>query len=123
MIKILGAGLSGLSAAINLTTAKKGVTIYERKNSVGDHIYPNYQGLLRTKSNPMGYLKELNLEPEFKMNTLSKAILCTRKTEVKVITKDPVPFVLRGGNESLEYGLFKQVEKMGVKFEFKPNII
>ena len=122
MIKILGAGLSGLSSAINLATADKEVKIYERKNSVGDHIYPNYQGLLRTNSNPMGYLKELNLEPDFKMNTLSKAILCTRKTEVKVITKEPVPFVLRGGNESLEYGLYKQAVKLGVKFEYKTKM-
>lgn len=122
MIKILGAGLSGLTAAINLTNANKEVKVYERKNSVGAHIYPNYQGLLRTNSNPKKYLKNLNLEPEFKIQTLSKAILCTRNTEVKVITKEPVPFVMRGGKESLEYGLFKQAEKLGLEFEFNSKI-
>lgn len=118
MIKILGAGLSGLSAAINLAIADKEVKVYERKNSIGEHIYPNYQGLLRTNGDPKKYLKKLNLEPEFKMKILSKAILCTRNKEVKVITKEAVPFVLRGGKNSLEYGLFKQAEKLGVEFEF-----
>ena len=122
MIKILGAGLSGLTAGINLAIAEKEVKIFEQKNAVGDHIYPNYQGLLRTKNNPMEYLKKINLEPEFKINTLSKAILCTRNNEVKVITKDAVPFVLRGGKESLEYGLYKQAEKLGVEFEFNSKI-
>ncbi len=117
-IKILGAGLSGLSAAINLAKGGKEVEVFERKSDVGQHLRPNYQGLLRTHGDPMGYLKSLNLEPEFEMLRLKKAFLCTRTRDIDVMLKEPMDLVLRGGKDSLEYGLFKQAKSLDVKFHF-----
>ncbi len=117
-IKILGAGLSGLSSAINLAKDGKEVEVFEKKDAVGKHIRPNYQGLLRTHNDPMGYLKRFSLEPEFDLLRLSKAYICTRKRDLDVTLKEPIDFVLRGGENSLEHGLYEQARALEVKFHF-----
>lgn len=121
-IKILGAGLSGLCAAINLTKEGKDVEIFEKKNDVGEHIRPNYQGLLKTRDDPMGYLKMYNLEPKFDLFRLNSALLCTKTRDINVKLKEPIDFVLRGGKTSLEYGLFKQAESMDITFHFNKKM-
>ena len=117
-IKILGAGLSGLTAAINLVKEGKEVVIFERKADVGEHIRPNYQGLLKTHGDPMGYLKKYNLEPKFDLFRLDQAYFCTKSRDIDVKIKDPIDFVLRGGKTSLEYGLYDQAKSLGVSFKF-----
>jgi flavin-dependent dehydrogenase len=117
-IKILGAGLSGLTAAINLAIEGKEVEIFERKSDVGEHIRPNYQGLLKTRGDPMGYLKKFNLEPKFDLFRLNQAFLCTKTRDIDVKMKEPIDFVLRGGKTSLEYGLYNQARSLGVSFKF-----
>jgi flavin-dependent dehydrogenase len=121
-IRILGAGLSGLSAAINLARAGKEVEVHEKKKDVGEHIRPNYQGLLRTHGDPMGYLKSLNLEPKFDLFRLRKALICTRERDIDVTLKEPIDFVMRGGKTSLEYGLYTQAKNLGVKFHFSTKL-
>jgi flavin-dependent dehydrogenase len=117
-IKILGAGLSGLSSAINLAIEGKEVEIFERKGGVGEHMRPNYQGLLRTHNDPMGYLNKYNLNPDFDLLRLSKAFICTKTRDLDVTLKEPIDFVLRGGKDSLEQGLYEQAKSFGVKFHF-----
>ncbi|MBU4246270.1 MAG: NAD(P)-binding protein [Nanoarchaeota archaeon] len=118
MIKILGAGLSGLSAAINLAKAGKEVEVHELKSDVGMHIKTNFQALL-SDSAPEDYLRNLNLNPEFFYHSLSNVLFCTRKKEFDLKIQKSIPFVCRGGKQSLEYGLFKEAEKVGVRFVFK----
>ena len=115
-IIILGAGLSGLTTAINLALKGKEVEIFERKSDVGEHIRPNYQGLLKTHGDPMGYLKKYNLEPKFDLFRLNQAFFCTKTRDIDVKIKDPIDFVLRGGKTSLEYGLYDQAKSLGVSF-------
>ncbi|UCF08043.1 MAG: NAD(P)/FAD-dependent oxidoreductase [Thermoplasmata archaeon] len=117
-IRILGAGLSGLTAAINLAIEGRDVAVFERKGNVGEHIRPNYQGLLRTHGDPAGYLRKWNLEPKFNLFPMEKAILSTRTRDIRVTLKEPIDFVLRGGRESLECGLYEQAKSLGVKFHF-----
>ena len=121
-IKILGAGLSGLSTAINLVKEGKEVEVFEKKTDVGQHTRPNYQGLLRTHDDPKGYLKSLNLEPRFDILRLSKAFLCTRTRDIDVVLKEPIDFVMRGGKSSLEYGLYDQAKFLGVRFHFQKKL-
>jgi flavin-dependent dehydrogenase len=121
-IKVLGAGLSGLCAAINLTKEGREVEVFEKKKDVGQHIRPNYQGLLRTRGDPLGYLKGFNLEPKFDLFRLNHAYLCTKTRDINVKMKEPIDFVLRGGRTSLEYGIYNQAKSMGVKFRFNEKI-
>jgi flavin-dependent dehydrogenase len=121
-IKILGAGLAGLSAAINLASEGKDVVVFEKKADVGQHIRPNYQGLLKTRGDPKGYLSRLNLEPKFDLFRLKQAFFCTRKRDIDVAIKEPVDFIMRGGKTSLEYGLYEQAKSMGVQFRFSEKL-
>ena len=121
-IKILGAGLSGLCAAINLAKEGKEVEIFEKKSDVGEHIRPNYQGLLKTRGDPLGYLKKYNLEPKFDLFRLNSAFLCTKTRDINVKLKEPIDFVLRGGRTSLEYGLFEQAESMDITIHFNKKM-
>ncbi len=122
MIKILGAGLSGLTSAINLKRAGRKVVIYEKNSSVGKQIHPNLQCLLGLDGKVEEYLKQYNLNPHFKKMRVPNAILSTRTKDVHVRLKTPADFVMRGGKSSLEYGLYKQAKEMGVEFKFSETI-
>lgn len=121
-VRILGAGLSGLTAAINLAKAGREVVVHEKRASAGLQIKPNYQGLLKTHGDPMGYLKKLNLEPKFDLKQLKKAYLCTRTRDIDVTLTESIDFLLRGGPNSLEIGLYDQAVSEGVKFEFETTV-
>ena len=45
--RIIGAGLSGLSAAINFAKRGEKVEIHESREAVGMQFHPNYQVLLK----------------------------------------------------------------------------
>lgn len=121
MIKILGAGLSGLSAAINLTKGGEEVELHELNADVGMQLKPNFQALL-CDSMPEEYLKKLNLNPKFLYYPLSRVYFCTRNKEFDLNIPKSIPFVCRGGKQSLEYGLYEEARKVGVKFKFKSKI-
>ncbi len=121
-ISILGAGLSGLSAAINLSKGGKNVIVYENKDSVGEHLHPCHQALMRTDGNYRKYLNGLNLNPIFDVKHFFKSYFCTRKRDINIRLTESVPFVSRGGKKSLEFGLFKEAESLGVTFEFRTKI-
>jgi len=121
-ISILGAGLSGLSAAINLSKGGKNVIVYENKDSVGEHLPPCHQALMRTDGNHKKYLNGLNLKPIFDVTHFFKSYFCTRKRDINIHLPESVPFVSRGGKKSLEFGLFKEAESLGVTFEFRTKI-
>lgn len=121
MIKVLGAGLSGLSAAINLKKGGEDVLVMERMPSVGMQIHPNYQGLrIPTPDDVGGWFARLNLEPKNPtIRYLATMILDTPRTGVRHIrSKHPVPFALRGGKGSLEWALYEEAKDLGVQFEF-----
>ena len=121
MINILGGGLSGLSAAINLAKEGEAVTVYEKRNDIGGQIKPNYQAVSKIGDNINKYLNSLNLNPDFDVTLISKAYICTRKRDIFVSLAESSALVLRGGKTSLEYGLYKEAKSLGVKFEFNSN--
>jgi len=121
-IKILGAGLAGISAAINLVKGGKEVEVHERRDEVGLQMHPNYQGLLRTHGDPKGYLNGLGLDPEFDYKFLDKCVLSTRKKDRRITAAEPVMFVKRGGEGSLEWGLYQQALDLGVEFKFNQKM-
>lgn len=123
-IKILGAGLSGLTAAINLAKAGKNVRVFEKRKAVGEQIFPNFQSLKMEKNTPLqDYFAGLGLEPRnFGHIELSKAHFLTRTRSIHLTCKRKGSCVLRGGGNSLEYALFLQAKKFDMKFEFGSKI-
>ncbi len=121
-VKILGAGLSGLTAAINLASAGRNVRVFEKRKRVGEQIYPNFQGLIKTEpaNSAREYFALLGLHPEkgFGKFELSKVRFLTRSRSILLSAKKKYTFVQRGSGSSLERALFSQAMSLGVKFEF-----
>jgi len=66
-IKILGAGISGLTAAINLASRGFRVRVYEKRAGVGSQSKGDFQGLENWTSpkDALLFLSEIGIAPEF----------------------------------------------------------
>lgn len=120
-VRILGAGLSGLSAAINLASNGISVVVLEKRNSVGMQISPNFQVLHSDGKTPEQYLAGLNLRPSFRRLELQKAYFSTESRDLDLNLRRKVYFIQRGGVDSLEQGLYRQAVELGVEFKFNQN--
>jgi flavin-dependent dehydrogenase len=121
MKKILGAGLSGLAAAINLKKGGEEVLVLERNASVGMQIHPNYQALrIDIPDRVDEWFASIGLKPHNPtIRYLSKMILETPRTGIRRISsRHPAPFALRGGQGSLEWALYQEALDLGIRFEF-----
>jgi len=116
---IAGAGLAGLTAAINLARAGYGVKVFEKKSFIGQQEKETVQLLPNwfVKKDVIGELEECGL----KINWLNKI----REIEIYLGHKRKVVFfsqkiplgytVLRGGGDSLEKDLAEQARAEGVE--------
>lgn len=77
MIKILGAGISGLSAAINLAKAGYEVEMFESRGDSGARFKGDLQGLENwsSKKDVLKDLKAMNLKLNFDYNSFKKIFL------------------------------------------------
>lgn len=119
-IKIAGAGLAGLTCAINLAKAGYKVEIYEKCSRVGKH-YPENPQLLPNWFSEEDVIEELE-KCNVKINRLRKIeeaeIYIDHQKVIISGSKIPVGYVvLRGGENSLESYLVKQAEDLGVKLK------
>ena len=66
-IKILGAGISGLTASINLAKEGFDVTVFEKSSSVGSRFHSDFQGLENwsDETDALEILKSLSLKTNF----------------------------------------------------------
>lgn len=66
-IKIAGAGISGLTAAINLAKAGFKVEVFERADDTGVRFQGDFQGIENwsSKQDVLEFLKEINIKPTF----------------------------------------------------------
>lgn len=117
-VKILGAGLSGLTCAINLARAGYSVEVYEKCSKVGGHYKQNPQ-MLPNWFSYQDVIEELEA-CGIKIGWLNKI------KQVEIYLKDQkVVFygkkisvgytILRGGDGSFEQDLARQAESLGVK--------
>ena len=118
--RILGAGPAGLCAAINLARGGREAKVYERAKSVGMRFHPNLQGLRYVNGDPEGFLKSVGVESKPNFRYFKKAFILTRHREVEldISRGNQMPFLVRGGNDSLERALFLEAKSVGVEFEF-----
>jgi flavin-dependent dehydrogenase len=123
--KIGGAGISGLTAAIYLAKNEHDVLVYEKKKEIGSNPI-TYQGLICTsggvlsKSNIRNYLGKLNIKMDFNCKEVEKEEVILDngnwfELDVKAVLGQ------RGGKKSIEYSLYKQAKKLGVKFRFNSD--
>jgi flavin-dependent dehydrogenase len=119
-IRILGAGISGLTAAINLAKEGYDVEVLERFSDVGEKYKLNFEGLENWTTDIMKLLKKINIKANFKNKGFNEVTWYSPSFR-KAILKDKTPFfylVERGGKNSLEYSLKKQALDLGIRFIF-----
>lgn len=125
-IKILGAGLSGLTAAINLKKAGFKVEVFEKNKDVGQRFNGDLQGLENwsSKKDVLRELKTMNLKINFNCQPSKQLNISNGSKTEKIILKNPLFYaVQRGGFKgSLDYGFKKQANKLGVKLYFNKTI-
>ena len=125
-IKILGAGPSGLSSAINL--AKKGynVEIYEKNKDVGLRFRGDLQGLENwsEKINVKEFLKKINIDVNFDFDPFFDLDVSDGVNNWHFSSKKPAFYLIKRGNVrgSLDNGLKEQAINLGVKIYFGKTI-
>lgn len=122
-IKIIGAGPSGLTAAINLAKAGFKVEVFEKNDTVGKRFHGDYQGIENWIYNQdsLEYIRNINLEinfPYYPINQLN-AIGPNLKVYPIKFERSFVYLVRRGTEkDTLDQNLYHQALRAGVKFFF-----
>lgn len=121
-LRILGAGPAGLTAAITLARAGRGVDVYERRADCGARFGGDLQGI-ENWSNAVDALDELaayGLEPDFAVHALGDVTHTNgRHSVVQSFARPPAYIVKRGtAADTLDQGLKRQALAAGVQIHF-----
>jgi len=125
-IKILGAGPSGLSAAINLAKNGYSVEVYEKNKDVGLRFKGDLQGLENwsEKGEVKDFLKNINIDINFDFDPFSELTVSNGKKKWQFSCQKPAFFLVKRGNVkgSLDNGLKEQAINLGIKLYFEKTI-
>jgi flavin-dependent dehydrogenase len=125
-IKILGAGISGLTAAINLAKAGYKVTVYEKNKDVGMRFHGDLEGIENwsEKQDVVEQIKEMGIKINFDCDPFRNAVVTNGKIESSVSFKRSAFYLVKRGtfNGTLDYSLKKQALEEGVKIVFNKII-
>ena len=126
-IKILGAGLSGLTAAINLAKRGYRVDVYEKRENVGMRFRGDIQGLENwsEKADILEQLREMNIDINFDCDPFSKVILTNCSKSKEVSSNRPLFYLVKRGSFSgtLDHSLKRQALKTGVNIHFQRTLL
>jgi len=128
-ITIAGAGISGLTAAINLAKEGYEVAVFEKGKTVGTRFNNDFQGLENwsTREDILSILKRINIKSDFFYEAFREADLINDKLEKHTIKsgggRAGTYIVKRGSDEdSLDKSLEKQAVNLGVQIEFGTRV-
>lgn len=123
-IKILGAGISGLTAAINLAKAGYSVKVFEKNADVGLSHKLDFEGLENWTCDIMQTIRNTGVKTNFKNKPFYEATWYSpafRKAEIK--SEEPFFYLVeRGGKNSVEYALKEQALDAGVEIGFNAKM-
>ena len=125
-IKILGAGIAGLTASINLAKGGFDVTVFERSSTVGSRFHNDFQGLENwsDQTDALEIIKNLSLKTNFWNKGFKKASIYT-DLQKEFITNDAdnlFYLVQRGPVNSLDENLKNQALDVGVEIRFNSKM-
>ncbi len=125
-IKILGAGIAGLTASINLANGGFDVTIFEKSPTIGSRFHNDFQGLENwsDETDVLEILKNLSLETNFWYKGFKKASFYTDLQKEFIAEDNDNLFYLvqRGPVDSLDESLKNQALDAGVKIRFNSKM-
>lgn len=129
MIKILGGGIAGLTAAINLADSNREITVFELRQKIGMKFKPNCQLLPNwdSKEDILPCLRKFRIKINWRTKLDSVDVYPPNLKHKAEIVSDERPIgytVTRGGDKSFECYLAKQAKKKGVNIvtNFKNKI-
>ena len=99
-IKILGAGISGLTAAINLARAGLEVDVYEKNEDCGMRFHGDMQGLENwsSKENILKSLRRMNIKTSFDHAPFRKVTFTNCQDTKKLHFWQPLFYLVKRGN-------------------------
>ena len=125
-IKILGAGLSGLSAAINLSKNGFNVEVFEIRDDCGKRFHGDLEGLENwsSKEDILDELKSMNIDTGFKYSPFYEMILTDGKDKVYVESKKPLFYLVKRGpfEDCIDQAFKNQALEEGIKIHFNTKI-
>jgi glycosyltransferase involved in cell wall biosynthesis len=127
LIRIAGAGPSGLAAAIILARAGREVEVHEAKRDVGTRFIGDLQIIEgASESEPVpAFLDRLGIERNFYFRAADWATFYDHKSSARVIrSKEPYGwFIHRGAEEgTLDRGLLAQAQRAGANVIFNSRL-
>ena len=121
-IGILGAGISGLTAAINLARNGYRVSVYDQKADCGKRFRGDLQGIENwsSKGDVLEDLASMNIKVNFDCYPFSSLLLSNGYETLNFHLRRPLFYLVRRGDieGSLDQGLEKQAIELGVKLNF-----
>ena len=122
-IKITGAGISGLTAAINLAQLGYEVEVYEKRKDIGSRFKGDFQGLENwtSKVDMLDFLYSINIPTNFYYEPFRECFFYDKKLNKFNLESDKPGFYLikRGpGENTLDRYLYNVALEQGVKFYF-----
>ena len=125
-VQILGAGPSGLSAAINLARSGYNVDIFEKSADVGSRFHGDFQGLENwsDKEDVLKLFKDMHIEANFKYDPFLKLKIFNKSKIWDFRCKRPAFYLVRRGSkeETLDTALKSQALDLGVNIHFNEII-
>lgn len=125
-IKIAGAGLSGLAAAINIAKFGIDAEVFELNNDCGCRFHGDLQGLENWSydEDALSHLESMNIKTNFYYKPASSVIITNPSESMPVTTKKPLFYLLKRGTcrDSLDQSLKKQALNAGVKINFSKKL-
>jgi len=125
-IKIMGAGISGLSAAINLAKAGYNVDVFEKRSDSGKRFNGDIAGLENWSlhTDVIQEFKSMNVKANFDCDPFKTMYLSDGKEILKNTSDKPIFYLVRRGavENSLDQGLKKQALDHGVNIHYNSNV-
>jgi flavin-dependent dehydrogenase len=121
-IKILGGGLSGLSAAINLAKAGYNVDVFEKRSDCGKRFHGDLEGIENwsSKIDVMDELNSMNIKPNFRYTPFKTVGISDGNEVVKMTLKKPMFYLIKRGvaEDTIDQGFKNQALDLGVNIHF-----
>ena len=125
-IKIIGGGIAGLTAAINLKKAGVDVEVHERKSYCGKHT-SDFQFLENWtfKDDALDILRNMNIQTDFYVKPRHSQEAMSPSGKVYFgISKKPITYLVKRGRseDSIDRSIESQCLQLGIKLVFNSKL-
>jgi flavin-dependent dehydrogenase len=124
--RILGAGPSGLAAAITLAKSGHDVEVFERRRDCGARFGGDLQGIENwsTHVDALDELRAAGLAADFHCAPISRAIQTNGRRDSSLTFKGPGLYLVKRGTagDTLDQSLKRQALAAGVRLHFRQSI-